>query len=289
MVNKEHFQYLCVKGIMRYTRAFLFLLTILCAIHAQAQSLCSPKNQSFQAGEELSYKIYYDWGAIWMAAGEATFSVSQENYRGKTAYHFKGTGNSYPKYDWFFKVRDKYESWADTSNLKPLRFIRDSHEGPVTTYNDCVFDHKKKIVYSGVRNKDNETKIDSVKIPPCTNDVLTAIYFSRCIDFSNYKPNDTIPITFVLENKVYPVYIRYIGKAVYKSEELGTSFNCIKFKPLLIEGTIFKGGENMTVWVTDDKNKLPLFVETKIVVGSIKVYLSGYKGLRNPVTSKVTQ
>lgn len=267
---------------------FLSVLPLLAASNVHAQPDCAPKNNAFTPGEELSYEIFYNWGAIWMAAGQAVFTVQQESYKGKQAYHFKGTGTSYPKYDWFFKVRDRFEAWADTSDLKPLRFIRDSHEGPTDIYNDCVFDHKKRIVYTGSRNKDNSIRIDSVKIPHCTLDVLTAIYYSRCIDFSRYKPNDTIPITFVLDNQVYPVYIRYIGKAVYKSEKLG-SFNCIKFKPLLIEGTIFKGGENMTVWVTDDQNKLPLYVETKIVVGSIKVYLANYKGLRNPVTAKVAQ
>jgi WD40 repeat protein len=272
---------------MKAITRFMFLLLL--ATNAQAQTDCAPRNTSFIPGEELTYEIYYNWGAIWMAAGQAVFSVQQENYKGKQAYHFKGAGTSYPKYDWFFKVRDRFESWSDTNDLRPMRFIRDSHEGPTDIYNDCVFDHKKKMVFTGSRAKDNTIKLDSVKIPNCTLDVLTAIYYSRCIDFSKYKPNDTIPITFVLDNQVYPVYIRYIGKAVYKSDKSKDSFNCIKFKPLLIEGTIFKGGENMTVWVTDDKNKLPLFVETKIVVGSIKVYLSGYKGLRNAMSARVAQ
>lgn len=253
-----------------------------------AQNDCAPVNTTFQAGEELTYTIHYNWGAIWMAAGEAVFSVQQENYRGRQAYHFLGTGTSYPKYDWFFKVRDRYEAWSDTNDLRPLRFIRDSHEGPVDVYNDCVFDHKRKMAYTGSRGKNGALKLDSVRLPPCSNDVLTAIYLSRCIDFSRYKPNDTIPLTLVLENKVYPVYIRYIGKENLQAGELGT-YRCIKFRPLLIEGTIFTAGEKMTVWVTDDKNRLPLYVETEVLVGSIKVYLSRFKGLRNPVTAKVTQ
>jgi hypothetical protein len=269
-------------------RALLSAAGSLLLCTALAQTECSPRNEAFRAGEELTYNIVYNWGAIWMSSGTATFKVQQEDYKGKEAFHFVGTGTSYPKYDWFFKVRDKYESWADTNGLKPLRFIRDSHEGPTDIYNDCVFFHSRHMVYSFTRDKKNEMKRDSVKIPGCTLDVLTAIYYCRSIDFSKYKVNDTIPITFVLDNKVYPVYIRYTGKSVFTSPQLG-KFNCIKFKPLLIEGTIFKGGENMTVWVTDDKNKLPLYVETSIVVGSIKVFLSDYKGLRNATTSKVTQ
>lgn len=253
-----------------------------------AQTGCGPKNTSFQAGEKLTYSIHYNWGAIWMAAGEAVFSVQQENYKGRQAYHFLGTGTSYPKFDWFFKVRDRYEAWSDTNDLRPLRFIRDSHEGPVDIYNDCVFDHRRKMAYTGSRGKNGALRLDSVKIPPCSNDVLTAIYFSRCIDFSRYKPGDTIPLTLVLENKVYPVFIRYIGKEDLKAGELGT-FRCIKFRALLIEGTIFSAGEKMTVWVTDDKNRIPVYVETEVLVGSIKAYLARFEGLRNPATAKITQ
>jgi hypothetical protein len=36
------------------------------------------------------------------------------------------------------------------------------------------------------------------------------------------------------------------------------NFRAIKFKPMLIKGTIFEGGEKMTVWVSDDANKIPL-------------------------------
>lgn len=265
-----------------------WLLVILFASSFRASSQCIPPNRAFRSGEELKYTIHYNWGAIWMEAGEVTFTATAESYKGRNAYHFKGTGSTYPKYDWFYKVRDKYESWADTASLKPLRFIRDSHEGGNSAYNDYVFDHRKKLVYTGTRNKDNELELDSVKITNCTVDVMTAIYYARCIDFSKYRPNDTIPITLVLDNKVYPVYIRYIGKEIYEHKQLG-KFNTIKFKPLLIEGTIFKGGEGMTVWVTDDQNKIPLYVETPIIVGTIKVFLASTKGLRNPVTSRIAQ
>lgn len=266
----------------------LWLLTLVLLSPVISLAQCVPPNQAFRSGEELKYTIHYNWGAIWMAAGEVTFTATAESYKGRSAYHFKGTGGTYPKYDWFYKVRDTYESWADTSTLKPFRFIRDSNEGGNSVYNDYVFDHRKKLVYTGTRDKNNQLNLDSVRITNCTVDVMTAIYYARCIDFSKYQPNDTIPLTLVLDNKVYPVHIRYIGKDIYEHKQLG-KFNCIKFRPLLIEGTIFKGGEDMTVWVTDDKNKIPLYVETPIIVGTIKVYLMGMKGLRNPVTSKITQ
>lgn len=233
----------------------------------------------------MSYKIYYNWGVIWMEAGEAIFKVDYELKNRVPAYHFTGIGFTYPKYDWFYKVRDKFESYADTTNIKPIYFARYQNEGSTSVTEKANFNFKQSKANTSINNG-KILKTDSVKITPCTIDVITAIYYARCIDFSTHKPNDTIPITLYLENKIYPVYIRYIGKEVFNAEGLG-KFNCIKFKPLLIEGTIFKGGEGMTVWVTDDENKIPLYVETPIVIGSVKVRLSKCSGLRNNINSKI--
>ncbi|MEI6488127.1 MAG: DUF3108 domain-containing protein [Bacteroidota bacterium] len=265
-------------------RAIFFLL-ILLNISASAQNNCSVTNKTFKTGEQLTFKIYYNWGAIWMAAGEASCAVQSATVAGKPVYHFISYGTTYSKYDWFYKVRDKYESYADSATLRPLRFTREVHEGGNYNFDDYVFNARKNKIYSASRKNKGTTKLDSINITPCTNDVLTAIYYARCIDFSKYKIKDSIPITFVLDGQNYPSYVRYLGTETIKDEFLGT-VRCIKFRPRLIEGTIFKGGEGMTVWVTDDENRMPLYVETPIVIGSIKAYLINYSGLRNKMNCK---
>src|SRR6185295_2765300 len=94
-----------------------------------AQKNCTIVNHTFKAGEIFTYKIVYNWGAIWVAAGEASFSVEDKLINNRSVYHFLGQGTTYPKYDFLYKVRDKYESYADTLTLKPLRFLRDASEG----------------------------------------------------------------------------------------------------------------------------------------------------------------
>jgi hypothetical protein len=262
-------------------KRIVFILLI-SQLVAAAQKNCSVNNQTFNSGEQLNYIIYYNWGLIWMAAGEASFSAQLTSLNNRKVYHFMGLGATYPKYDWFYKVRDKYESYADTSTLKPLRFSREAFESGSYTFDDYVFDQRKNKVYTDEKRNRKSSKLDSITITSCTNDVMTAIFYARCLDFSKYKPNDTIPITFVLDGKIYPSYIRYIGKQTITSDLLG-KVRCIKFRPKLIEGTIFKGGEGMTVWVTDDENKMPVYVETPIIIGTIKVYLSKYSGLRNKI------
>ena len=215
-----------------------------------------------------------------MPAGEASFSVAAVKLNNRSVFHFYTVGGTYTKYDWFYKVRDKFESYADTASLSPLRFIRDVQEGRTRIYEDYVFNHQRNKVYSSSINNKNPARIDSVNISACTTDLVTAIYHSRSLDFSKYKLRDTIPITFVLDGKVFPTYLRYLGKEVIYDENLG-KVRCIKFSPKLLAGTIFKGGEGMTVWITDDENKIPVRVETPIVIGSIKVFLIKHSGLRN--------
>ena len=268
-------------------RQLLYILLIFQLI-AGAQTTCNVMNKTFKAGEQCGYKIYYNWGAIWMTAGEASFSAELTNINGRNVYHFVGTGATYSKYDWFYKVRDKYESYADTATLRPLRFKREASEGGSYTFDDYVFDQRKNKVYTDEKRNKKPAKFDSIAITTCTNDVMTAIFNARCLDFSKYKIKDTISVTFVLDGKVYPSYIRYLGKEVIKSDLLGY-VRCIKFKPKLIEGTLFKGGEQMTVWVTDDENKMPVYVETPIIVGTIKVKLFQYSGLRNTMDCIVSK
>lgn len=271
---------ICFGNLFFFFSLFVFSKT------ASAQNNCEYPNQAFKDGEKLVYKVYYNWGVIWIPAGEATFKITTEDYMGSSRYHFIATGNTYSKYDWFFKVRDRYEAYADTATLQPFRFIRNVREGNYSIFNDYVFNYKKKKIITRTSNNNKPITIDSINLPICTYDVLTAIYYSRCIDFSKHKVNDTIPLTLVLDNTIYHVYIRYIGKEVLDIREQG-SFKCIKFKPLLIEGTLFKEGEGMVVWVTDDKNKVPVYIETPIVVGSIKVRLKEYVNLRNESDAKI--
>lgn len=262
------------------------MILLVIATGLAAQNNCIVTNKTFKAGEQFTYKVYYNWGAIWMAAGEASFATQLATIGTRPVYHFIGLGSTYTKYDWFYKVRDRYESFADTLTLKPIRFKREAHEGSSYTYDDYVFHQTKNKVYTSSKRNSKPITLDSISIGSCTDDVMTATFYVRSLDFSKYKINDTIPVSFVLDGIVYPSYIRYLGKEVIKDEFLG-KVRCIKFRPKLIEGTIFKGGEGMTVWMTDDENKIPIYVETPIIIGTIKVYLINYIGLRNKLNCQV--
>ena len=138
-------------------------------------------------------------------------------------------------------------------------------------------------------NKTTNTAItnDGVfKIPACIQDVVSAIFYARNIDFNKYKPGDKIPFAMFLDKEVFEMYIRYIGKETIKTKY--GKFKAIKFKPLLVKGTIFEGGEKMTVWVSDDANHIPVRIESPISVGSVKVDMISRNNLRHPLSSLIS-
>jgi hypothetical protein len=237
---------------------------------------CGVKNSAFQYNESLTYKVYYTLAGVYIGAGEAVFTTALENINGKTVYHITGDGKTYSFYDNFFRVRDKYETYIDTGTMQPLKFIRNVDEGGYKTYENVTFN---KSTDAAITNK------GVYKVPSCIQDVLSAIYYARNIDFSKVKKDDKIPFSMFLDNQVYDLYIRYLGKEVIKTKY--GKFRAIKFKPLLIKGTIFEGGEKMTVWVSDDPNHIPLRVESPISVGSVKVDMMDFRNRRSPMSSLV--
>ncbi|RAJ04174.1 uncharacterized protein DUF3108 [Chitinophaga skermanii] len=237
---------------------------------------CGIRNTSFKPGESITFKVYYNLGKMYVGAGEATFTCKLEKYNNRDVYHVIGDGKTFRAYDWIFKVRDRYESYIDTATLKPLRFIRNVNEGGYKIYNNVAFDTEKNTATSTT---------GTFNVPNCVQDVISSIYYARNIDFNKYKVGDKIPFNMFLDDEVYNIYIRYLGK-----EEVNTKFGkfrAIKFKPLLIKGTMFTGGEQMNVWVSDDANKVPLRIESPISVGNIVVDMVAYANLRYGFSSLI--
>lgn len=261
---------------MKKTGIF-FLMIFSLQSFSPGDEFCGIRNLAFQEDENITFNVFYSVIGLYVNAGSANFTVSAEQLKNKPVYHVIGTGSSNPSYDWIFKVRDRYESYIDTASLKPVKFVRDINEGGFKKYENVTFNHQTNtaVTTNGV-----------FKVPNCVQDVLSSIYYARNIDFNKYETGDKIPFAMFLDNEVFNLYIKYLGKEVVKTRY--GKFNAIKFKPLLVKGTIFEGGEKMTVWVSDDANHIPLRIESPIVVGSLKVDMMQYRNLRYPLSSMIS-
>ncbi len=246
---------------------------------------CEMRNTAFQAGEELTYKVYYNWNFVWLSAGEVTFRVREINGE----YHLAAHGSTYKSYDWFFKVRDKYDSYVDKKTLLPRLSIRNVEEGKYRLYDEVRFDRSTGKATS-VRGKTKDVaKPTDYVVNPCVHDVLSIIYYARNLDFKSMRSGQDFPVNIFIDKEEWNLKVQYLGKEDSKRIRHMGRFRAVKFSPQVIEGYVFKKDDRMIIWATDDENRMPLMIETPVSVGSVKVILKSYKGLRYPMTAKVSE
>jgi len=243
---------------------------------------CFMENKTFQGGEEITYKLYYNLGIMWLSAGEVTFKVNDMG----SQYHVAVAGRTYKSYEWFFKVRDYYDTYIDKNSLLPKTAIRNVREGKYRLYDEITFDQENKKASSlRGKTKDVATK-KNYNLGECMHDMLSVIYYSRNIDFESYKEGEEFPVKIFMDKEVWPLNVKYKGKQSRKKVKGKGKFNTIKFSPQVVSGRVFKEGEEMMVYVSDDKNRIPLLIESPVSVGSVKAVLKNYKGLKYDMTAK---
>lgn len=233
----------------------------------------------FQRGESGKYRVYYDsWLTSGISAGVGLISVKDDvrQYNGRNTFHLEVIGKSVGFFSWFFKVDDRFESFVDEETVVPYHFIRRTHEGSYFYEDDVYFDHVNHIAKSRRAEK---------PIPPDIKDIVSAFYYMRTIDFSDIKPGQEYLLDFYLDDSAYVSKIVYLGKEVVETK-LG-KFRCLKFKPMVAQGEIFQEPYPMVLWVTDDRNKVPVLGKSMVVVGSVKIELVKIEGLKYPMEAKL--
>lgn len=267
----------------------VIVLMLFCVTSKYAKAQCDVENFSFQSGERVTYHAYYNWHFIWLNAGIVHFSVEEKEFNQQMSWFFSAYGRTYSSYDRLMKVRDTFEVFVDKEKFKPLYFNRITKEGSTESHHKYKFNYEDSSIYSQIKKDEEVVFKDSTQfLKPCTNDLLTMVYKARNLHFSAYKEGDEIPIKMIVDGRIHELYIRYLGKEVIKNRD-GRKFNCLKFSPLLVPGTIFESGEDMTVWVTDDNSRIPIVVEAKVLVGSVKAVFVDAVGLRHPMSAEIIE
>lgn len=262
---------------MKLSKVSLFL-TLLSSLLVFSQPV-SAQELPFKAGEELSFLIYYDaplLGKIY--AGKAVLEIDNltEKIYGQKVYHAVGRGSTIGSFDFFYKVRDRFESSFDQSNLRAYKFIRRTSEGGYKVEDDVLFDYEKGKAISRQKEKDIGNRVQ---------DLVSSFYFARTLDISNIPVGGTFPIDFYLDDSIYTSVIIYEGKEIIETR-LGV-FRTMKFKPMVVEGEVFDNPYPMFLWVTDDNNRIPILIKSEVIFGSVKGELFKFKNLKYPLDSKI--
>ena len=240
-----------------------------------SQLLSAQEPSSFQPGEWLKFKLSYSG---WWKAGNATLEVFDTNYKNIPVYKVVAKGWTTGPIKWVFNVEDHYESHFDKQTGLPYKFVRNINEGGYTKNRIIEFDHKqKKAFIKDIKNKSKSL----VKIEKDIQDLVSSYYFLRNnnqIDL--LKKGDVIKLNIFFDSETFLFRLKYLGKETIKTRY--GQIKCIKFRPYVMAGRVFKEEESLTLWVTADANKVPIKIKADLDVGSLRADLVAFKGLKHP-------
>lgn len=261
------------------SRLFVFLL-LFSFLSAFPQPYRKVTNTAFVRGEKLTFRVAFNstlTGNI--TGGKATLEVKDDNriINNRSTYRVIGEGKTTGFIELFYTIKERFESYFDEEAMIPYEFLRHTRENNYKKDDIVTFRQDDHLAVS-------LTKIMS--IPPNVQDIISGFYYSRTVDISDLKPGGIIQIPFFLDDSVYNSRIIFKGKETVKTK-LG-KFKCLAFRPMVATGSAFDDPYPVTVWITDDANRLPVLIESELSVGRARVELISYSGLANPVDAKLS-
>lgn len=251
-----------------------YLLLIFWILNGVQFSFAQEKS-AFQDGEWFKFEMSYSG---FLKAGNATLEVNETTYKGKPVYHVVGKGWTTGPIKWFFKVKDRYESYFDKTTGLPYKSIRQIDEGGHTKDVEIEFDQLNRKAL--VKNKKHKTE-QTFATEKDVQDMVSAFYYLR----NNYntesiKEGDVVTLNMFFDDENYQFRLKFLGR-----ETIKTNFGKIKalvFRPYVMAGRVFKEQESLTMWVSADENKIPLKIKADLAVGSLNTDLESFKGLKHP-------
>ena len=236
----------------------------------------------FADGEELTYKIYYNWGFIWIPAGEVKFSVQEK----KDHLQYLITGKTYEAYDAFFKVRDYYLSEVDKETLRPNNFRRDILEGNYVRFDSIVFNQETHALKEYFGKSRVEAKEFKFQLEDVVHDMVSVIYHLRKQPVDSYEVGERIPLEIFFDKEFFKLDVVYKGLTKKRIKNRG-KMKVYHLQPELIDGYVFSEGNLMDIWVSNDDLKVPLQIESPISIGSVKAVLTSVKRNHESVIEKL--
>jgi len=257
----------------------LFLFSVLVFMSFVDVQNYDQTEKPYKTGEYFKFKVSY---SRFLSAGYATLELTESIYDNKPVYYAKGFGTNTGLSKIFFKVKDHYQSYFDKETGKPYLAIRDIHEGNYKRKQEAYFkDNKNQVLFKDF-TKDREEFID---VPYNAYDVISAFYYLRNHrDLNNLKPNQTLDLDMFFDDNILKFRLKFVGTEIIKTKFGNVS--AMIFKPQVLTGRVFKEKEGLTIWISADKNKIPLRVKADLSVGSISMDLHQYKGLKHPFNTE---
>ncbi len=238
------------------------------------------EKDNYTKGEKLNYRLHY----LFVTAGKAMINVDENLHEieERTCYKMYVTGWTSPFFALGFKIRDTWSSYVDTLTHKPIKSMRDIEEGKYKLHEDVYFDYANSKAKVHRKHPDREKEESEFTIPNNVQDIVSGFYELRRVNYNKMNFGDTITLKAFFDKVNYSFKVRYLGKGKVNTDA-GT-FQAIKLVPIMPKNGLFNGEQSIKVWISDDKNKIPLLAEAEMFVGSVKLELTSFRGLKHEVS-----
>lgn len=258
-------------------------LLLLASVQASAQ--CTFRNTAFNAGEYLSYNLYFNWKFVWVKAGTASMSVVQSQYRGQRAYRASLITRGSERVEKMFMLRDTLLCYSSL-DLAPLYYHKAAREGSRYYVDDVYYTYPggKCEIRQHQLTSHGENLWQKHTMNECVYDMLNIFLRARSFNASNWKRGYAVNFTIADGNNTIPAQLKFNGRSKVKADN-GHTYNCLQLSYLEKEKGSFK--RIVDFYVTDDDNHIPVRLDMFLRFGSAKAFLVGTKGLRNPVKALV--
>ena len=257
---------------MKIHRYFLFLFLLQVQL-VNAQEVINPPVKSdtaFIAGENLTFQIRYGF----ITAGTTQLSLTDTVYENKLVFHSYTVAQTTGLADKIYGVKDIYESWFDKETNLPYKQTSNVKEGHYTKYNEVTYNRNNNTVHS---------KLSGIhEVPRKILDLSSTLYYIRRIDLSNVIEGEKVFLNMYFSDEVFPFRFIYQGKDTIRTK-FG-KISCLKISPLVEVGRIFKKQDDLTIWLTDDGNRIPVLIRMDIrIVGRVNLKLVKFVNTSNPL------
>lgn len=236
---------------------------------------------AFKVGEHAVYNVYYNLGFIWIHAGDVEFSVKEKKEKGQSLYYLELAGYTIRSFDSFYRIRDTFSVTVTKDELMPRYYHEIKYEDSYFADRRYHFDYDDDPIVKWRFNRKGKISSDSLEIDKDVFDLLTTCYRFRSLDMSGVKQGTLVPFNMIFDKEIYNLGLTYRGKEEIKLRNK-KKYKALKFVPKLITGDLFKNEDDMAIYVSDDDNHVPLYIEAKIKVGAVKVMLENVKNTKYP-------
>lgn len=250
-----------------------------------------PQSVAFGNGEWFKFAVAYSAPLINAEVADITFSTTTDHYMGRACYKIEAKGESRPFYSLFFSLKDTYTTWIEQSTLRPIKATSNQHEGSYRFRSAFDFDYQKLIVRTEGHNlRDQTTRKHTMKLSECSYDAVSLFYNLRSANLSNLRKGEIQRVNLVLEDTVRNINFKFMGREIRKIQDIG-SFRTLKFACQFATNNdeAFKDGAEFYVWLSDDENRVPIYLESPIRVGKVYAKLTSWSDLKHPFSSFVVK